>query len=156
MDTPNQESSGSSTRPRRQLLTSRQAQDLLSTLLDGEISDNSVVEEPSTISDEEFEGSSLSSRSRSNTSSSDSDERPLIPAKRSKPSTTKGTNRPRSNPRSTATESVVTGGGDAPNPTIDANGWTRAADGKEVGGSRFRNLNSDSQLDLGDVNIDNF
>ena len=156
MNTPTQESSGSSTRPRRQLLTSRQAQDLLSTLLDGEISDNSVVEEPSTISDEEFEGSSLSSRSRSNTSSSDSDERPLIPAKRSKPSTTKGTNRPRSNPRSTATESVVTGGGDAPNPTIDANGWTRAADGKEVGGSRFRNLNSGSQLDLGDVNIDNF
>ena len=96
-----------------------------------------MVEEPSTISDEEFEGSSLSSRSRSNTSSSDSDERPLIPAKRSKPSTTKGTNRPRSNPKSTATESVVTGGGDAPNPTIDANGWTRAADGKEVGGSTF-------------------
>ena len=100
MDTHTQESSGSSTRPRRQLLTSRQAQDLLSTLLDGEIS----VEEPSTISDEEFDGSSLSSRSRSNTSSSD--KRPLIPAKRSKPSTTKGTNRP----RSTATESVVTGG----------------------------------------------
>ena len=45
---------------------------------------------------------------------------------------------------------------DAPNPTIDANGWIRAADGKEVGGSRFRNLNSGSQLDLGDVNIDNF
>ena len=150
MDTPTQESSGSSTRPRRQLLTSRQAQDLLSTVLDGEISDNSVVEEPSTISDEEFEGSSLSSRSRSNTSSSERDERPLIPAKRSKPSTTKGTNRRRSNPRSTATESVVTGGGDAPNATIDANDWTQAADGKEVGGSRFRNLNSGSQLDLGE------
>ena len=72
MDTSTQESSGSSTRPRRQLLTSRQAQDLLSTLLDGE----------------------------------KCDERPLIPAKRSKPSTTKGTNRP----RSTATEPVVTGG----------------------------------------------
>ncbi|KAK3731262.1 hypothetical protein RRG08_025804 [Elysia crispata] len=43
--------------------------------------------------------------------------------------------------------------GDAPspNPTIDANGWTRAADGKEVGGSRFRNLNSGSQLDLGEA-----
>ena len=66
------------------------------------------MEEPSTISDEEFDGSSLSSRSRSNNSSSD--KRPLIPAKRSKPSTTKGTNRPRSKPRSTATESVVTGG----------------------------------------------
>ena len=105
MDTPTQESSGSSTWPRRQLLTSWQAQDLLSTLLDGEISDNSVVEEPSTISEEEFDGSSLSSRSRSNTSSSERDERPLIPAKRSKPSTTKGTNMP----RSTATESVVTG-----------------------------------------------
>ena len=74
MDTPTQESSGSSTRPRRQLLTSRQAQDLLSTLLDGEISDNSVVEEPSTISDEEFDGSSLGSRSRSNTSSSERDD----------------------------------------------------------------------------------
>ena len=108
MDTPTQESSASSTRPRHQLLTSGQAQDLLSTLLDGEIS----VEELSTISDEEFDGSSLSSRSRSrsNTSSRESDERPLIPAKRSKPSTTKGTNRPRSEPRSTATESVVTGG----------------------------------------------
>ena len=109
MDTPTQESSGSSTRPRRQLLTSRQAQDLLSTLLDGEISDNSVVEEPSTISDEEFDGSSLSSRSRSNTSFSERDERPLIPSKRSKPSATKSRNRPRSKPRSTATESVVTG-----------------------------------------------
>ena len=105
MDTPTQESPGSCTRPRRKLLTSRQAQDLLSLLLDGEISDNSVVGEPSTISDKEFDGSSLSSRSRSNTSSSERDERPLIPAKRSKPSTTKGTNRP----RSTATESVVTG-----------------------------------------------
>ena len=136
MDTPTQESSGSSTRPRRQLLTSRQAQDLLSMLSDGEISDNSVVEQPSTICDEEFDGSSLSSRSRSNTCSSESDERPLIPAKRSKPSTTKGTNRP----RSTAAESVVTGGVDAPNPTNDANSWTRAADGKEVGGSRFRNF----------------
>ena len=73
MDTPTQESSGSSTRPRRQLLTSRQAQDLLSTLLDGEISDNSVVEEPSTISDEESDRSSLSSRSRSITSSSSSE-----------------------------------------------------------------------------------
>ena len=30
---------------------------------------------------------------------------------------------------------VVTGGVDAPNPTIDANGWTRAA-----GGSRFQNF----------------
>ena len=109
MDTPTQESSGSSTRPRRQLLTSRQAQDLLSTLLDGEISDNSVVEEASTISDEEFDGSSLRSRSKSNTSSSERDERPLIPAKRSKPNTTKGTNRPKSKPRSTATEFVVTG-----------------------------------------------
>ena len=108
-DTPTQESSGSSTWPRLQLLTSRQAQDLLSTLLDGEISDNSVVEEPSTISDEEFDGSSLSRRSRSKASSSAWNERPLIPAKRSKPSTTKGTNRPRSKPRSTATESVVTG-----------------------------------------------
>ena len=78
---------------------------------------------------------SLTSRSKSNTSSSDSDERPLIPAKRSKPGTTKVTNRPRFNPRSTATESVVTGGGDAPNPTIDANGWTRAA-----GGSTFQNF----------------
>ena len=106
MDTPTQESFGSSIRPRRQLLTSRQAQDLLSTLLDGEISDNSVVEEPSNISDEEFDGSSLSNRSRSNTSSSETDERP---AKRSKPSTTKRTNRPISKPRSTATESVVTG-----------------------------------------------
>ena len=85
-----------------------------------------MVEEPSTISDEEFDGSSLSSRSRSNTSCSERDERPLIPAKRSKPSTTKGTNY---RPRSTATESVVTGGGDAPNPNIDANG-----------GSRFQNF----------------
>ncbi|KAK3799491.1 hypothetical protein RRG08_035157 [Elysia crispata] len=94
MNTPTQESPGSSTRPRRQLLTSRQAQDLLSTLLDEEISDNSVVEEPSTIS---------------------------------------------------------RGDAPSPNPTIDANGWTRAADGKEVGGSRFRNLNSGSQLDLGEA-----
>ena len=130
MDTPTQESSGSSTWPRRQLLTSRQAQDLLSTLLDGEISDNSVVEEPSTISDEEFDGSSLTSRSRSNTSSSDSDERPLIPAKRSKPLKLQiGLD------LSLDLLQLNLLLQDAPNPTIDANGWTPAA-----GGSRFQNF----------------